>query len=120
MKILANENIPFSSVEYLRKEGYDIISIGTDHSGITDLEVIQLAIKQKRTIVTFDRDYGELIFKHGLKPPEGIIFLRIADYEPELPGKLIHRLISGKRFDFSNRLSVIDQDSVRQRLYRKK
>lgn len=120
MRLLANENIPISSIAYLKKEGYDIIGIGTDHSGITDLEVIQLAINQKRTIVTFDRDYGELIFKHGLKPPEGIIFIRIAEYEPEFPGKLIHKLISKKRFDFSNRLSVIDKDSVRQRLYQKK
>ena len=120
MKLLANENIPLKSVEFLKKNGLDVLYIGNDYTGITDLEVIQLAIDQKRTIITFDRDYGELIFKHGLKPAEGVIYIRISEYEPDYPGKLIFKLITSQKFEFSNRLSVVDPDSVRQRLYRKK
>jgi predicted nuclease of predicted toxin-antitoxin system len=117
MKLLANENIPLKSVEYLRNKGYDVLYIGKDYSGIKDLEIIQLAIDQKRAIITFDRDYGELIFKQGLKPPEGILYLRITEYTPDLPGKIIHRLIQEKKIQFERRLSVVDNESIRQRKY---
>ena len=64
MKLLANENFPLDSIRLLFQQGFDIKSIGIDYSGITDREVMQIAIKEQRTILTFDRDYGELIFKH--------------------------------------------------------
>jgi predicted nuclease of predicted toxin-antitoxin system len=47
----------------LEKAGYDIIYVGLDFTGIHDNEVIDISIKEERTIITFDRDYGELIFK---------------------------------------------------------
>jgi predicted nuclease of predicted toxin-antitoxin system len=67
MKLLANENFPLSSVKILKDSGFDMICVGIDFSGILDSEVMQIAMDQKRTILTFDRDYGELIFKKGFK-----------------------------------------------------
>jgi len=66
MKFLANENIPFPSIDFLLESGQDIISIARKYPGVTDEEVMQLAIDQNRTIITLDSDYGELIFKMGL------------------------------------------------------
>ena len=33
--------------------------------GVTDDEVMKYAISEDRIIITFDRDYGELVFKYG-------------------------------------------------------
>lgn len=74
MKLLANENFPYKSIIYLKKKGYDIISIGMDNPSILDAEVMLIAMKEERVILTFDRDYGELIFKHNYKPDWGVIF----------------------------------------------
>lgn len=65
MKFLANENIPRISVLLIRNTGYDIVSVGDEFPGISDPEVIAFANAEERTIITFDSDYGELIFKHG-------------------------------------------------------
>lgn len=73
MKFLANENIPVSSVLHLRSIGFDITSIGEDAPGISDTNVMNIAIKENRTIITYDSDYGELIFKYGYKPKAGVI-----------------------------------------------
>ena len=62
MKILANENIPLDSILLLKERGYDIKSVAIESFGITDKEVLNLSIEEERIIVTFDRDYGELIF----------------------------------------------------------
>ncbi len=117
MKLLANENFPLTSVKILKDAGFDIMYIGTDFSGILDSEVMQIAMDQKRTILTFDRDYGELIFKKGFKPEMGVIYLRWNDFQPEMPGNYLRDLFSAGKIDFTEKLTVISADTIRQRKY---
>ena len=117
MKLLANENFPLNSVEILEKSGFDIITVGKDYMGILDSEVMELAIMERRTILTFDRDYGELIFKEGYKPVNGVIYLRWTDFQPNEPGEFLIELFSSKKIDFQNRLTVISRDNIRQRKF---
>jgi len=88
-----------------------------DYPGVTDEEVIQIATNEQRTILTFDRDYGELIFKHDLKPPSGVIYLRIRKYRPNEPVKLIHGLIQRIDVVLEQTLTVLDYNLLRQRRY---
>lgn len=117
MKLLANENFPLSSVKILKDSGFDMICVGIDFSGILDSEVMQIAMDQKRTILTFDRDYGELIFKKGFKPEMGVIYLRWNDFQPETPGEYLRDLFSSGEIDFTGKLTVISEKSIRQRKY---
>jgi len=117
MRLLANENFPKASVIALRENGYNVLSIGEDNPSIQDHEVINIAIKEERLILTFDRDYGELIFKKGLKPPQGIIYLRIDTFAPEEPAEIIDKLIKSQKFNFDRHLTVVDNNFVRQRKY---
>lgn len=117
MKLLANENFPLKSVLYLRNKGFDIVAIGVENQNIQDDMVMNIAIEEDRTILTFDRDYGELIFKHNYRPQKGVIYLRIENYSPEEPGILIDNLLKRKEFDFDNTLSVLDNKGIRQRKY---
>lgn len=117
MKFLANENIPFATVLYLRAIGYDIRSIGIDFPGIQDKIILALAQEQDRTILTFDRDYGELIFKHQIKPANGVIYFRLDDFAPNEPGKIVEKLMLGVQPSFKNTLTVIDKNGIRQRKY---
>ena len=117
MKFLANENFPFSSVLYLRNKGYDIIYVGTDNQSISDRLVLSIALKQDRTILTFDRDYGELIFLYNIKPQRGIIYLRFREFSPEEPGHIIDKLVQTKGFIPDQKLTVVDKKGIRQRKY---
>ncbi len=117
MRLLANENFPLKSVPVLRVAGFDIKLVGMEFAGITDREVMEIAIREERTIVTFDRHYGELIFRHGYKPPSGVIYLRWRQFGPEDPGRYLAELLTSSKIDFSHALTVIDQDSIRQRRY---
>lgn len=117
MKLLANENFPVSSVKTLSEAGYDIIAVGLEFPGILDREVIELSINESRTIITFDRDYGELIFKMGYKPKSGVIYLRWDEFRPEEPGEYLVELFGSKTIQYENRLTVISRDHIRQRKY---
>jgi len=117
MKLLANENFPLDSVYYLKKRGFDISSIGIDYAGYRDEEVMMLAMKEQRNILTFDKDYGELIFKYGNKPEKGVIFLRQEVYESDEPGKIIEQMLTTAHFEKERKLTVFDGKFIRQRAY---
>jgi predicted nuclease of predicted toxin-antitoxin system len=117
VKLLANENFPAASVLLLRNMGYDIASIGMEYPGISDEYVMTLAEDQQRIILTFDKDYGELIYKHNYKPTHGVIFLRLAEYEPDEPANIIHRLFMEYKIETEHTLTVFDGLMIRQRRY---
>ena len=117
MKFLANENIPLTSVTYLKSIEYDIKAIGVDNPSISDEQVMAIAIDEKRTIITYDSDYGELIFKHGYRPPAGVIFIRTQPSEPLETAKLLEQLLSRENLSLKNTLTVLDANSIRQKKY---
>lgn len=117
MKLLANENFPQTSVKILKDAGYDIVSVGDEFAGILDSEVIGFANKEYRIILTFDRDYGELIFKRGYRPYSGVIYLRWEIFQPDEPGKYLIELFNSKDMRFEGMLTVIGLDHIRQRKF---
>ena len=60
-RLLANENFPAPSVQVLRSRGYDVVAVAERGAALGDTGVLALAEAEQRWIVTFDRDYGELI-----------------------------------------------------------
>ena len=118
VKLLANENFPLKSILYLIERGYDVKSISLDNFGILDSEVMGMAILENRIILTFDRDYGELIFKHNYKPESGVVYLRIDEFDPIDPGILVEKLLVDTEVDLKRALTVIDgTGGLRQRRY---
>lgn len=67
MLFLANENFPIASVRILRNAGYDVVAIIEDNPGIDDTSILRQAVAESRTILTFDSDYGNLIFRDKLQ-----------------------------------------------------
>jgi hypothetical protein len=50
---------------------------------------MEIAVKEERTILTFDRDYGALIFKKNYKPEHGMVYLRLTHYKADGPEKTL-------------------------------
>jgi len=78
MRLLANENFPGDAVTALRQYGHDVAWIRTDSPGISDIEVLERAQRENRIVVTFDKDFGELVFRLRLPALSGIILFRIS------------------------------------------
>ncbi len=68
-RLLANENVPIPSVMLLRNAAFDVLAIAESNPGLSDRAVLDVAVADARWIITFDRDYGELIYARGLPPP---------------------------------------------------
>lgn len=116
MLFLANENFPAPSITVLRNSDHDVLSIQENVPGINDHEVISLAINERRIILTFDKDYGEIIFKDGMIDPPSVIFFRYRGKDPFAAAQLLLELMDGGT-EITQRFTVIETDGIRQRIY---
>ncbi len=92
MRFLADENFPFPAVAALRDRGHDVSSIADDHAGSSDELVAEICDRDARILLTFDKDFGDLVFRRGLKSGSSVVLLRIVP-EPNVVADLIHSLI---------------------------
>lgn len=115
MKFIANENFPIAAVKVLREKGYDVIAIGESSKSTSDEEILRLAMNEARTILTFDRDYGELIFKHGYLSKSGVIYFRVESFEPKEPAQWVLALMEKTDFEIVGMFTVFELDQIRQR-----
>lgn len=92
-----------------------MVAISEESPGIKDSAVLLRASVEQRVIITFDRDYGELLYRHRLSSPGGIVYLRFAPLTPEEPAHYILRLLQVENLDFTGKFTVADRQRVRQR-----
>lgn len=113
---LANENFPAPSIALIRAAGFSVKSIREESPGIADEDVLRMAAANALIILTFDKDYGEIIFRHGLPAPPSVIFFRAKGANPEWSAqRLLKILLSGRQFNSS--FTIVEEESVRQRMY---
>ena len=92
--LLTNENFPFPALRKLRAAGVDVVSVTEIMPAASDDQVMEYARKEQHWIVTFDRDYGELVFKKGMAPPPAILYLRQEPYPPERPAEIVLAILT--------------------------
>lgn len=117
MRFLANENFPYPAIRLLRNNGFYVKSIREDVPGIQDSEVIRIAQTEDLIILTFDKDYGELIFRYGLANPPAVIFFRYKGTDPSFCGNIILHLAKKSSINFSAHFTIIEENNTRQRQY---
>lgn len=112
MRFLANENFPLEAVKALRLQGHDVLWVRTDSPGITDEEVLARAQTDKRILLTFDKDFGELAFRSGLSASSGVILFRITPLSSSLVARVALDSITA-RSDWAGHFSVIEESRIR-------
>ena len=81
--------------------------IRLDAPSISDIEVMRYAYEDKRIILTFDLDFGELAVKDRMYPSVGIILLRLHQMNPQQMAEYT-RMVIRSRKDWEGHLSVIE------------
>ena len=82
-KLLLDENIGLKVYHELKKHGYHIQSILVERRGASDEEVVEIATRCGKVIVTMDKDFGYLAQAYN---PPGVIILRLRD--PRIPNRV--------------------------------
>ncbi|HVY22517.1 MAG TPA: DUF5615 family PIN-like protein [Steroidobacteraceae bacterium] len=93
-KLLVNENFPLPALRRLRENGIGVESVEELMPGASDAQVMTYASSNELWLVTFDRDYGELVFARGMVCPPAIVYIRQEPVTPAYPADLLMELIT--------------------------
>lgn len=114
MQFLIDENIRKEIIEFLVLNGHDVKVVP---SGSKNGEVIKLAYKEKRTLLTHDIHFSNILL-YNPKKLFGIIRIRI---HPPNADRIINALDillkKVKAINISGRLIILEEDNFRIRWY---
>ena len=75
MRFFAGESCDFGVVRALREAGHDVVAVAEISARADDQRVIEMVLKEKRVLLTEDKDFGQLVFAHK-QPSAGVILVR--------------------------------------------
>jgi predicted nuclease of predicted toxin-antitoxin system len=114
MRFLADENFPRAAVAALEAAGHDIVWVRLAAPGATDADVMALAARENRILLTFDKDFGELAGRSELPPACGIVLFRLSAPRSAEASQRLAQIIAS-RDDWAGHFSVVESGRVRMR-----
>lgn len=114
LQLLANENVPRLLVARLRERGHDVHWVREESRGISDAAVLAEALAQQRVLLTFDKDFGELVFEQGKDATYGVILVRVlGTRSQEELVQIVLPVLETHESSWANHFSVIGRRRVR-------
>ncbi len=81
----------------------------------TDRVLLERGRAEERVVVTFDRDFGFLIFRVGAPVPRGVVYFRSPPANPEAPAAGLLALLATPGITLEGKFTVVELARVRQR-----
>ena len=114
LKFLVDESSGKKLYSFLKSNNLDILFVGDLFPESLDSYILEFAEKEKRILITNDKDFGELIFRLG-KPTIGVIFLRLKKDTPENKQKHVLNVITNFYNKLENSFIIVTEDKIRIR-----
>src|SRR5205823_6307422 len=114
MRFLIDESADARVAPYLRSLGHDVALVAADFApSIEDADVLALAVREQRILITFDRDFGELVFSQQ-QPHNGVLYFRLGPIDLTVEIRRLDHVLTryGDRLDC---FLTITRTSVRVR-----
>jgi predicted nuclease of predicted toxin-antitoxin system len=111
MKFLADANTPKLLVEALTSSGYEVFWACTVPR-TADVELIEKAARERRVVITFDKDFGELTFKRGHSV--GVVLIRLRDTSMEETVSVVMDLVVSEEENLHRLFCVVENTRARK------
>ncbi len=82
--------------------------------GASDEAVLSACVSTGRTLLTFDKDFGELAYRRGLPAECGVVLFRVVAQNPEEISDIALRAIRSQP-TWAGRFSVVTRQRIRMR-----
>ncbi len=114
MKFLVDESVEYPVGTFLRSSGHDVVAVAEDFPSTSDTDVLAAGRRERRILLTNDKDFGVLIFLHQL-PHHGVILLRLFEEDAQSKIERLRFLLETHRDDLPEHFTVVSPDAVRIR-----
>jgi len=75
MRFLADESCDFAIVRALQNAGFDVLPAALVAPGAPDEDVLNIAVREKRVLITEDKDFGRWVHADR-RASAGVLYLR--------------------------------------------
>jgi predicted nuclease of predicted toxin-antitoxin system len=114
VKFLIDASSDARHVGHLRSLDHDVTRVGTDYpANMKDVDILALAYREQRILITDDRDFGELVFRLR-QPHTGVIYLRLDTTRFEVRARRVEDVLASHA-DHLDEFLVVTADSIRVR-----
>ena len=98
--------------KWVEDRGFDSIAIRNLDPRMSDLEILNLAVKEKRIVVTMDKDFGELVFGSN-KRHFGVLLLRLENASSDEKLLVIKSIFKKYLDELPNHFCVYQNQTLR-------
>src|SRR4051812_38668432 len=109
---IVDESTGVYIASWLRSEGYDAVSIRDLMPRLPDEQILDLAVRTDRIVVTNDKDFGDLVFRDR-RPHRGIILLRLPNNLRATKVAALTRLLADPPEDIASCFVVVTDRGIR-------
>jgi len=116
LRFLADMNLSPITVDALQREGWDIVRVSTLlPANASDAEILVLARRQNRVVITQDLDFSALLALGGHAQPS-LITLRLSNTDPSLVTERLRQIVPQSEQALQEGSAVtVDDSSLRIR-----
>jgi predicted nuclease of predicted toxin-antitoxin system len=111
VKLLADENVHSGVIAKLRAAGFEVEAIAETAPGTPDHLILARSDIGVLSLITYDRDFGDLIFNKNRPTPAVLIYSRLGRAEPVFVAERISEVLKGS--PMTGHCYVISKDGVR-------
>lgn len=112
LKFILDVGVGNKTLGYLRSHGFDVISIIDLDPSMPDADILSIAEKQERMVITMDKDFGELVYRSG-QVHKGVLLLRLEDANGDEKAKIVHQILEGFSDQIEGKFCVFQNGRLR-------
>jgi predicted nuclease of predicted toxin-antitoxin system len=112
LRFLADESCDFAVVRALRADGFDVHAISEITSRSEDRALLEQAERERRILLTEDKDFGWLVFVSHVDSP-GVILIRFPGNARQTLAQTVSRIVREQGEKLIGRFVVVQPGHVR-------
>lgn len=112
MKFLVDVGVSKKVEKWLAEKGYNTKAVRDIDPKAKDAEILDIAVKEGRMVMTMDKDFGELVYNSGLKH-SGVLILRLEDANGDQKLEIVKKILSDFADKIQNRFCVFHDGRLR-------
>jgi predicted nuclease of predicted toxin-antitoxin system len=114
LRFLADESCDFAIVRALRAEGYDVLAVSEVMQRSDDRELIEQASRERRILLTEDKDFGWLVYV-SYTDSAGVILIRFPGDARQMLVDVFMHLVHTQGQELSGAFVVVQPGHIRVR-----
>lgn len=114
MILQADESVAGAIIERLRTDGHTLVAISEVLPGSVDTQVLGEADRTQAVLLTEDKDFGELVYRHGASL-SGVVLIRLAGLSRAVRAALVSEVFKAHGAEFVGAFTVITPGGIRIR-----